>query len=95
MFATTGLLLLLLLLLLPLSLLSSLCTAMMVLSGAGQYTTYQITAALNELTATAYGNSHSKHPSSARATAEVAAARQRVLQHFNADPEEYNVIFTK
>jgi selenocysteine lyase/cysteine desulfurase len=64
-------------------------------TGAGQYTNSQVSAALKELTATSFGNPHSKNPSSSRATAEVEAARRHVLAFFNADPEEYHVIFTK
>lgn len=64
-------------------------------TGAGQYTTSQVSAALAELTGAAFGNPHSRNPSSARATAEVTAARAAVLAHFRADPSEYHVVFTK
>ncbi|XP_053732014.1 molybdenum cofactor sulfurase [Synchiropus splendidus] len=41
-----------------------------------------------------YGNPHS-HNSSSRLTHDtIERVRYRVLQHFNADPEEYSVIFT-
>jgi selenocysteine lyase/cysteine desulfurase len=64
-------------------------------TGAGQFTTSQLTAAFKELSTTGLGNPHSNNPSSARATQEVAAARALVRAHFNASPEEYHVIFTK
>jgi cysteine sulfinate desulfinase/cysteine desulfurase-like protein len=50
---------------------------------------------MQELEGTAFGNPHSHNASSLRATQEVAAARQQVLAHFNADPEQYYCIFTK
>jgi selenocysteine lyase/cysteine desulfurase len=50
---------------------------------------------MTELTSRAFGNPHSRNPSSSRSTQEVQAAREQVLHFFNADPEEYLVIFTK
>jgi selenocysteine lyase/cysteine desulfurase len=50
---------------------------------------------LQELTSSAFGNPHSRNPSSSRSTAEVEAARQLVLKFFNADPDNYHVVFTK
>jgi selenocysteine lyase/cysteine desulfurase len=64
-------------------------------AGAGQYTSSQIRATMEELVLHGYGNPHSRSASSARSTAEVAAARQSILQHFNADPADYYVIFIK
>ncbi len=40
------------------------------------------------------GNPHSTNPAAALTTAFVAQARHAVLKHFNADPDEYTVIFT-
>jgi selenocysteine lyase/cysteine desulfurase len=40
------------------------------------------------------GNPHSTNPASALATTYVEQARQSVLEFFNADPDEYVVIFT-
>jgi selenocysteine lyase/cysteine desulfurase len=54
-----------------------------------------ITSIMGELTSCAFGNPHSRNPSSAKSTQEVDLARSLVLQHFNADPEQYYVIFTK
>lgn len=65
------------------------------MTGAGLYTNSQITAVLQELTSHTFGNPHSRNPSSSRSTREVETARQLVLQFFNADPEEYHVVFTK
>eukprot|EP00882_Tetradesmus_deserticola_P015707 GHRQ01016737.1.p1 GENE.GHRQ01016737.1~~GHRQ01016737.1.p1 ORF type:complete len:108 (+),score=33.49 GHRQ01016737.1:1367-1690(+) len=64
-------------------------------AGAAQYTTSMITSIMGELTSCAFGNPHSRNPSSTRSTQEVDLARSLVLQHFNADPEQYYVIFTK
>ncbi|XP_038593086.1 molybdenum cofactor sulfurase isoform X1 [Micropterus salmoides] len=41
-----------------------------------------------------YGNPHSHNPSSRLTHDTVERVRYRVLQHFNATPEEYSVIFT-
>ncbi|XP_051233789.1 molybdenum cofactor sulfurase [Dicentrarchus labrax] len=41
-----------------------------------------------------YGNPHSHNPSSRLTHDTVDRVRYRVLQHFNATPEEYSVIFT-
>ncbi|WIA41880.1 hypothetical protein OEZ86_009204 [Tetradesmus obliquus] len=64
-------------------------------TGAAQYTTSMITSVMSELTSCAFGNPHSRNPSSAKSTQEVNLARSLVLRHFNADPEQYYVIFTK
>lgn len=40
------------------------------------------------------GNPHSRNPSSRSATEVVERARRRILEFFNADPAEYEVIFT-
>jgi selenocysteine lyase/cysteine desulfurase len=64
-------------------------------AGAGMYTNSQITAVMQELTSSAFGNPHSRNPSSSRSTQEVEGARQLVLKFFNADPEQYHVVFTK
>jgi selenocysteine lyase/cysteine desulfurase len=50
---------------------------------------------MQELTSRAFGNPHSRNPSSSKSTQEVEGARQLVLQFFNADPNEYHVVFTK
>lgn len=50
---------------------------------------------MQELCSSAFGNPHSRNPSSSKSTLEVDRARQLVLQLFNADPEQYHVVFTK
>jgi selenocysteine lyase/cysteine desulfurase len=40
------------------------------------------------------GNPHSESPASRASTARVQAARERVLRFFDADPDEYCVVFT-
>lgn len=48
-----------------------------------------------ELLATGvYGNPHSHNPTSLAATALVEDARDAVFEYFNADPAEYDVVFT-
>lgn len=71
------------------------CFVCAALPGAAQYTNSMITSIMEELTTSAFGNPHSRNPSSARSTQEVNLARSLVLQHFNADPDQYYVIFTK
>lgn len=41
-----------------------------------------------------YGNPHSGNPSSEASAHAVAAARERVLRHFNVTPETHTVVFT-
>lgn len=41
-----------------------------------------------------YGNPHSEHGPSKRSDARVESTRRKVLQFFNADPEEFDLIFT-
>jgi selenocysteine lyase/cysteine desulfurase len=46
------------------------------------------------LRTTLLGNPHSHHAPSARAMEDILATRAAVLAYFNADPVEYEVIFT-
>ncbi len=46
------------------------------------------------LSGSVLGNPHSTNPTSALSTEKVASCRRRVLGFFNADPEEYVLIFT-
>lgn len=64
-------------------------------TGSGLYTNSQLAAATAELAAHVYGNPHATNPSSVLSTRELTAAREMVLQHFNADPSEYVVVFTR
>lgn len=63
-------------------------------TGAGLYASSQVAAHSALLEAGVYGNPHSHNPTSLAATALVEAARAAVLEHFNADPAEYDVVFT-
>lgn len=47
-----------------------------------------------DITRNVYGNPHSHNPSSRLTHDTIERVRYRVLQHFNASPEEYSVIFT-
>ncbi len=48
----------------------------------------------SSLQASVLGNPHSVNPASAKSAKLIERARQRVLAFFDADPEEYQVIFT-
>ncbi|MGB4593006.1 MAG: aminotransferase class V-fold PLP-dependent enzyme [Coriobacteriia bacterium] len=63
-------------------------------TGAGLYAASQIIRHKELLDHGVFGNPHSKNPTSLAATALVERAREAVLAHFNADPAEYEVIFT-
>lgn len=63
-------------------------------TGGGLYGDSQIRQHAEFLTTTVLGNPHSTNPTSALATERVAACRKRVLEFFNADPDEYVLIFT-
>lgn len=64
-------------------------------TGSGLYTNSQLKAASKELAAHVYGNPHCTSPSSLLVDAELKGARAMVLKHFNADPDEYAVVFTR
>ncbi len=63
-------------------------------TGGGLYAQSQLDAHHALLSASVLGNPHSENPTSLAATALVEEARAAVLDFFNADPEEYDVIFT-
>jgi molybdenum cofactor sulfurtransferase len=63
-------------------------------TGGGLFGESQVREHMDFLTASVLGNPHSTNPTSALATERVARCRQRVLRFFNADPEEYVLIFT-
>lgn len=63
-------------------------------SGTTLYSESQIQAVSVDLCHNVYGNPHSLNTSSRYATDVVDQARYRILRHFNADPDEYSVIFT-
>lgn len=63
-------------------------------TGGGLFGESQVRKHADLLTGTVLGNPHSTNPTSAVATEGVARCRRRVLEFFNADPEEYVLIFT-
>jgi molybdenum cofactor sulfurtransferase len=64
-------------------------------TGSGLYGQSQIESHLELLRDGVYGNPHSTNPSSQAATHLVERARARVLEYFNASPDEYVVVFTE
>ncbi|KAL4457811.1 hypothetical protein ABPG75_012676 [Micractinium tetrahymenae] len=64
-------------------------------TGSGLYLTSQIAAIQQDLCASAYGNPHSITPSSVRASHAVEAVRAALLQLFDADPAQYELVFTR
>ncbi len=64
-------------------------------TGAGLYGESQVAKHLGLLKAGVFGNPHSTNPSSQAATVLVEGARARVLEYFNANPDEYVVVFTE
>lgn len=63
-------------------------------TGGGLYADSQVLEHQRLLLSDVFGNPHSSNPTSAAATRQVEAARAAVLRFFNADPAEYEVIFT-
>jgi molybdenum cofactor sulfurtransferase len=63
-------------------------------TGSGLYGESQVRRHAELLTAEVLGNPHSANPTSELATGLVERARDRVLSHFNAAPDDYHVIFT-
>lgn len=63
-------------------------------TGAGLYASSQVYDHTALLQNQIFGNPHSTNPSSMAATKYVDSARRYVLNFFNADPAEYDVIFT-
>lgn len=63
-------------------------------TGAGLYAESQVRAHTEFLCRGVFGNPHSRNPTSLAATQLCEAARVRVLEYFNADPELYEVVFT-
>lgn len=64
-------------------------------TGAGLAARAQYRAHTDRLSAALYGNPHSVNPTSEASTDLVERARARVLQHFNASPDEYTAVFTQ
>jgi len=63
-------------------------------TGGGLYADSQLAAHHALLSEGVFGNPHSHNPTSTAATGLVEAARAKVLSFFNADPSEYDVVFT-
>jgi molybdenum cofactor sulfurtransferase len=63
-------------------------------TGGGLYGASQIQQHLELLSQQVLGNPHSHNPTSMAMTELVEHARSYVLEYFNADPDEYEVVFT-
>ncbi|WP_329106756.1 aminotransferase class V-fold PLP-dependent enzyme [Micromonospora sp. NBC_01699] len=63
-------------------------------AGAGVPARAQIDAHHQRLTSGLYSNPHSENPTSVAAGTLVESARRAILAFFNADPEQYAVVFT-
>ena len=63
-------------------------------TGGGLYAESQVKTHQVILRDNVFGNPHSSNPTSMAATQYVESARAYVLEFFNADPAEYDVIFT-
>ena len=63
-------------------------------TGGGLYASSQLKAHQELLRKNIFGNPHSTNPTSLAATELVENTRAYVLKYFNADPTEYDVIFT-
>ncbi|HEY6494922.1 MAG TPA: aminotransferase class V-fold PLP-dependent enzyme [Trebonia sp.] len=63
-------------------------------TGSGLAARSQLRAHTTRLSHGVYGNPHSENPTSSASTALVEEARAAVRRWFNADPDEYAVIFT-
>jgi molybdenum cofactor sulfurtransferase len=63
-------------------------------TGGGLYAESQVRAHMDLLRENTFGNPHSSNPTSMESTLHVEQTRAAVLAFFNADPAEYEVIFT-
>ncbi len=63
-------------------------------TGGGLYAGRQVSRHADLLLREVLGNPHSESPTSRRSTELAEACRHKVLSYFNADPGEYEVIFT-
>ena len=63
-------------------------------TGGGLYAQSQIREHMALLETNVFGNPHSNNPTSSAMTQLVEQARSRVLEFFNASPDEYTAIFT-
>ncbi|XP_072293099.1 molybdenum cofactor sulfurase [Eucyclogobius newberryi] len=63
-------------------------------AGATLYPECAVQSYSRDLSTSVYGNPHSRSPSSRLTHDTVERVRYRILQHFDADPDEYSVVFT-
>ena len=63
-------------------------------TGGGLYAETQVRQHLELLSQHVFGNPHSSNPTSLAATQLVEHARAYILKFFNANPAEYDVVFT-
>jgi selenocysteine lyase/cysteine desulfurase len=63
-------------------------------TGSGLYAASQVRRHAELLLGHVFGNPHSGNPTSIESTRLVESCRRRVLQFFDADPDEYAVVFT-
>ncbi|MBW8805991.1 MAG: aminotransferase class V-fold PLP-dependent enzyme [Catenulisporales bacterium] len=63
-------------------------------TGAGLPARRQLDAHVERISGDCYGNPHSENPTSLASSLLVEQTRTAVLEHFNADPAEYAVVFT-
>jgi len=64
-------------------------------TGSSVYTETQLTAIMQDFRKNVFGNPHSENPSSSLTRDRIEEVRRMVLDFFDADPREYQVIFTK
>lgn len=64
-------------------------------AGAALYANSQLQAATQMLATEAFGNPHSRNPSSYRSAQLEEDARARVLEWLGADPDEYVLVWTR
>jgi molybdenum cofactor sulfurtransferase len=64
-------------------------------TGGGLYADSQVRLHHEMLAENVFGNPHSSNPTSQAATHRIESTRQAILQFFNADPNEYTVIFSQ
>jgi len=63
-------------------------------TGGGLYADTQLKQHMQMLMSGVYGNPHSGNPTSLASTHLDESARKYIFEYFNADPDEYEVIFT-
>eukprot|EP00798_Chlamydomonas_sp_ICE-L_P024132 gene24132-9714_t len=64
-------------------------------TGSSVYCQSQLDAVFDDLKKNMYGNPHSANPSSSFTSDKIEEARLEILRFFNADPAQYQVVFTR